>query len=122
MFTITNSKDFYEKLVDEFNDFHKNLTSARIALNFAITAYHMAEWVWGDWLKGDMKAKAVMSVNTVNEFKDWLDIQCPIFTAMQGITNGTKHFDRRAFGKTQKTEGIFFRDAFQSDAFSVERF
>jgi hypothetical protein len=53
MFDIKTSRDFYEKLLDDCYDFQQDESSARLAINCAITAYHMHEWVWGDWLKTD---------------------------------------------------------------------
>src|SRR6476620_2387708 len=122
MFGITDSRDFYEKLIEEYEDLHKNPTSARIAVNYAVTAYHMAEGIWGDWLKGDAKAKAALGIKSVDDFKAWVDRETAFFPAMQAITNGTKHFNKRAFNATAKTEGAFYRDGFQADAFSVEHF
>jgi hypothetical protein len=46
MFDINNSKDFYAKLVADFDDYMQNLDSARHAVNCAITAYHVHDWVW----------------------------------------------------------------------------
>jgi hypothetical protein len=119
MFGIQNSRDFYEKLVAEFEDLHHDPMSARIAVNCAITAYHLAEWIWGDWLKSDAVAKAALVINTLDEFKEWVDSQTPYFAAMQSITNGTKHFNQKAFPQTQISDGAFDRGAFDPNAFSV---
>jgi hypothetical protein len=119
MFGIQNSRDFYEKLVAEYEDLHHDPMSARIAVNCAITAYHLAEWIWGDWLKGNLAAQAAVGVHTVDEFKKWVDTQTPYFAAMQSITNGTKHFNQNAFSQTQLSEGAFDRNAFDPNAFSV---
>ena len=53
MFDLTNSRDFYAILVEDFDDFMAEPHSARRAVHCAITAYHLHEWVWGDWLKHD---------------------------------------------------------------------
>ena len=47
MFDIINSRDFYQKLLEDFDDYMVRQGSARHAMNCAITAHHMADWVWG---------------------------------------------------------------------------
>ena len=51
MFDINNARDFYQK--EDFDDYMQRPDSARHAMNCAITAHHMADWVWGDFVKGD---------------------------------------------------------------------
>ena len=51
MFDIITSRDFLEKLEGDFADFSEAPHSTRLALNCAMTAYHLHEWVWGEWLK-----------------------------------------------------------------------
>jgi hypothetical protein len=53
MFDIITHRDSHAKLKADFDDFANEEDSARLALNCAITAYHLHEWVWGDWLKTD---------------------------------------------------------------------
>ena len=66
MFEIRNSLDFYEKLLAEYSDFMADTFSSRHAVNCAITAYHMAEWVWGDWLKSDYKTQNTLKGTSKN--------------------------------------------------------
>jgi hypothetical protein len=56
MFDITTCRDFHRKLKADSEDFAKEQDSGRLALNCIITAYHLHEWVWGDWLKTDYAA------------------------------------------------------------------
>jgi len=42
---------YLAKLEADFADFMKERGSERLALNCAVTAYHLHEWVWHDWLK-----------------------------------------------------------------------
>jgi hypothetical protein len=53
MFDIETSEDFLNKLEAEYADFKAQPDSTRQALNCIMTAYHLHEWVWGDWLKTD---------------------------------------------------------------------
>jgi hypothetical protein len=57
MFDIKTSRDFYEKLLDDYYDFQQDESSARLAINCAITAYHMHEWVWGDYSVDDRRRR-----------------------------------------------------------------
>ena len=51
-FDIRTPRDFLKKLRDEQNDFIKShCLDARHALNAVMTAYHLHEWVWGDFAK-----------------------------------------------------------------------
>ena len=42
--------------------------SARHAMNCAITAHHMADWVWGDFVKKDSVLKAKLGVKDKDDF------------------------------------------------------
>ena len=101
MFDISNSKHFYEKLVYDYEDLHKQPDSGRAAINCAITAYHLPEWAWGDWLKKS-DARRRLGFKTVDDFKKWLDVELWGFAAVQSVANGTKHFVRNEFVKTQR--------------------
>jgi hypothetical protein len=106
MFDINNSRDFYQKLVDEYEDLLKNPTSGRSAINCATTAYHMAEWVWGDWLKADAVTRQNLgSLIKIDDFKSWLGEASLFFDAMQAVANGSKHYVRKQFDQTQRIEG-----------------
>ena len=97
MLNINNSCDFYRKLLDEFDDFMADLDSARHAMNFAITAHHLHEWVWNDYLKDDAAILSRMNIRTEKrEFMRWIDTQSPWFSMVQEISNGSKHFGRRS--------------------------
>src|SRR5207247_2075257 len=51
-FDIRTPSDLLKKLRDEQNDFIKShCLDARHALNAVMTAYHLHEWVWGDFAK-----------------------------------------------------------------------
>jgi hypothetical protein len=52
MFDINNSRDFYQKLLQDFDDYMEQQDSVRHAMNCAITAHHLADWIWGDFVKG----------------------------------------------------------------------
>jgi hypothetical protein len=105
MFDMVNSRDFYQKLVEDFDDFMSNIASARHAMNCAITAHHMADWVWGDFVKGDEALKLQLGVRDKDGFMQWIDGQTVWYSLVQSISNGSKHFIRKTAGGTQKVEG-----------------
>jgi hypothetical protein len=94
MFSIDTSRDFLAKLEADFADFEKQPGSGRLALNCAMTAYHMHEWAWGDWLKTDYAVWKTLGIRDRETFLAWIDKACPWFVAIQELTNGTKHFIR----------------------------
>jgi hypothetical protein len=105
MFDINSARDFYQKLLDDFDDFMQQLDSARHAMNCAITAHHMADWVWGDFVKGDTALKAKLGIKDKNEFMAWIDSQTVWYALVQSISNGSKHFIRENAKGTQKVQG-----------------
>jgi hypothetical protein len=120
VFDIKTSRDFYKKLLEDFADFQENPRSARLAINCTITAYHMHEWTWGDWLKSDYPTWKLLKIRDVNSFLTWLDQKSPWFKLMQDICNGSKHFDLKASQQT-KVAGAFDRGGFETPAFETER-
>jgi hypothetical protein len=105
MFDISNCRDFYQKLLEDFDDFMGQQDSARHAMNCAITAHHMADWVWGDLVKGDAALKAKLDIKGKEDFMRWIDTQTVWYTLVQGISNGSKHFIRKAAEGTVKVQG-----------------
>jgi hypothetical protein len=119
MFEIKTSRDFLEKLLEDFADLQVNPESARLAINCAITAYHMHEWVWGDWLKADHATWKALGIRDEKTFLSWLDRRQPWFPLMQDICNGSKHFNRKLSQQT-KAAGAF-SSGFAKSAFDTQR-
>ncbi len=113
-FDILNSKDFYNKLIDDYNDFNSDTTSSRLAINCAMTAWHLGEWLYSEY-----KPQLQATFNTWDHYRDYLKSnECVQLEIMQRITNGSKHFlTARRNEKVQGTEkhiGAFSGD-FSSD-------
>ncbi len=106
MFDINNSRDFYQKLLEDFGDYMSQQDSARHAMNCAITAHHIADWVWGDFVKGDAALKAKLGVNDIHDFLRWIDTQTVWYGLVQGISNGSKHFIRKNAEGAVKVQGF----------------
>ena len=77
MFDIVTCRDFLAKLNADFDDFLKQQDSARLALNCIVTAYHLHEWVWGDWLKTDHAAWKQLGIRDKETFIAWIEHECP---------------------------------------------
>ena len=105
MFDITTYRDFHAKLKADFDDFVKEPDSARLALNCIITAYHLHEWVWGDWLKAEHTVWRTLGIRDKESFVAWIEREWPAFKTMQDLANGTKHFIRDQAFQTRRVGG-----------------
>ncbi len=76
-------------------------------MNCAITAHHMADWVWGDFVKGGAALKAKLGIKDKEDFMRWIDTQTVWYGLVQGISNGSKHFIREAAEGTVNGMGGF---------------
>jgi hypothetical protein len=104
MFDIITSRDFLAKLEADYTDFKAQSDSARHALNCLTTAYHLHEWVWGDWLKTDYATWNMLGIRDEASFKKWLDDAWPGFALVQSLANGAKHFARRITVEAKRVE------------------
>jgi hypothetical protein len=92
MFNIITARDFYAMLVEDFDDFVAEPHSVRRALHCAISAYHMYDWVWADWLKEDRQLRSTLGIGSKkSDFADWLRQRSPWFQMVEAVANGTKH-------------------------------
>ena len=107
MLSFNNSRDFYAKLLAEFDDFMAQQDSPRHAMNCAITAYHVHDWVWNDFVKRDSALRATLGIGSKkHEFAEWIVHKGSIWFSLVGeIANGSKHFGR----------GTSFRDPLVND-------
>jgi hypothetical protein len=107
MFDINNSRDFYQKLLSDFDDYMENVDSARHAMNCAITAYHMHDWVWNDYLKNDDAIRAKMGINKkLSNFQAWIFRNTVWFNWIEELANGSKHFGRKTSFETSRIGGF----------------
>ena len=91
MFDLTGSYDFYTMVVEDFDDFMAEPHSARRALHCAITAYHLREWVWSDWLESDWEVQKALGISDEATFNTWVNRECVSFRSIRELANGTKH-------------------------------
>ncbi len=86
-FDIKTTEDFFKKLIDDSNDFLKDKTSSRIALNCAMTAWHLTEWSFNEF-----RSQLPSRFTSLNMWQKELKGQCPSLQIMHDLANGTKHY------------------------------
>ncbi|SDQ23324.1 hypothetical protein [Flagellimonas zhangzhouensis] len=84
-FDINSSKDFLNKLIEDFKDYLKSDNSSRMALNCAMTSWHLSEWVFHEYELGGQFSK-------IKDFQKHLKELCPSLQIMHDISNGSKHY------------------------------
>lgn len=103
MFEIENSADYYAMLVTDFDEFMADPQSGRKAIHCAISAYHMHDWIWHDWLKDRRDIRKELGLTNFEVFKEYLK-GCVWLDILREIANGSKHFRRQLY-KTQLVRG-----------------
>jgi hypothetical protein len=101
-FDVTTSLDFYAMLVADFDEYMTEPESTRRALHCAITAYHLREWVWGDWLKTDYEVWKALDIRSDKEFYKWIHKGRPWFFTIEALATGMKHFRHDQGFKTER--------------------
>lgn len=86
-FEVRTTTDFFHKLMDDYNEFLKNITSSRLALNCAMTAWHLFDWVFNEFYYTQPSP-----FNSVSDFQRFIKQQCRSLQIMHDLTNGTKHY------------------------------
>lgn len=84
-FEIKTSKDFLEKLIFEVSEYEKQLSSSIHALNAAMTAWHLIEWIYHEY-------DYHVAYPRINDFIQEIKQKYPKLQIMHDIANGTKHF------------------------------
>jgi hypothetical protein len=88
-----------------------------------MTAYHLPEWVWGGFLKGNFTLQAQLKLAsnrraTCEDFLRHIIDKCPALSDAQSVTNGTKQLIQELVS-TGEHKGAFQRGAFQTNSFDV---
>jgi hypothetical protein len=86
-FDIKDSIDFFKKLTEDHADFLKDKTSSRIALNCAMTAWHLTEWVYNEFI-----TQLSIQFTSLVEFQNEMKKNCQSLQIMHDLTNGSKHY------------------------------
>ena len=108
-YEIKTTADFFKKLLDEREDFLKNPTSSRHAINCAFTAWHIYEWVYSEYQSHPF----MQQFKNSKQFRDWLLKKNRDFQLIRDLADGSKHFslnrpDNTILGTHIKRKGELF--------------
>ena len=107
-FDIKTSKDFFNKLLTDYDEFSSNTTSSRVALNCAMTAWHLTEWIYSEF-----NQSLCNHFTTLALYQQDLKRQCTSLQIMHDLANGTKHYlltkHRPIVKETNLHQGTFDR-------------
>lgn len=130
---IKSSLDFFEKLLQEYNDFDKQHLNPRFAMNAAINSWHLSDWTFHEFFTEDERFQDSITINKngsqllisgLLKYQQYLIKLCPELEYMRLISNGTKHCILKNSSIKEKTtihEGDFSSDFSRHD-FNVNRF
>lgn len=93
VFDVQTHIDFYNMLVDDFDDFMREQHSARRAFHCVLEIYHLREWIWHDLLEHNEALKDALKIKVESDFNRLVNQTYPWFPYLRDITNGSKHFD-----------------------------
>jgi len=86
-FEIKTTKDFFGKLKEEYGEYCNNRSSSRVALNCAMTAWHLTDWVYHEF--GEQLPSTYPKLS---DFQSYVKTMCPSLQIMHYLSNGTKHY------------------------------
>jgi hypothetical protein len=109
-------------MIQDYDDFVVDTSSARHAINCVTSAFHLAEWIWGDWLKDDYHTWQKLKIRDRESFLAWIDGAEPWFPVIQAIANGGKHFGSRNLTKFTNSyvEEGYVEDGYQTRLLEIE--
>ncbi len=98
IFDIQTHIDFYNMLVDDFDDYMREQHSARRAFHCILEVYHLREWVWLGHIENNQAVKDELKITNEAEFNGLVNRTFPWFPYLRELTNGSKHFEAREHG------------------------
>jgi hypothetical protein len=114
-FELRNSADMLGKLKFDAAEYLADNESSYKALNYAMTAWHLSEWVYHEFKASEF--------NTLSKFQEALKLKCPEIQIAHDISNGSKHYKlNRHYSQTLSTKyhrGFFSSDFYSKDFFDV---
>jgi len=86
-FDIKTTIDFYRKLLEDYREYSLDESSSRLALNCAMTAWHLTDWTYNEY-----NSQLVSHFPTLSFFQQKIKLLCPSLQIMHDLANGTKHY------------------------------
>ncbi|MGD2100814.1 MAG: hypothetical protein PVG83_01130 [Acidimicrobiia bacterium] len=121
---IRSAHDFFSKLLLEQEESLRALTDHRVAINAAMTAWHLWEWAWNeiddDWalIQKAFRDEPLSSFRDAASFQQWVVDKCPAMRDMEAIAVGAKH---KADTLLEDHQGDFDPRDFNREDFDVSR-
>jgi hypothetical protein len=92
IFAIKTTGDFHAKAQEDIRLLLDKIDDSSRAINAILSAYHLHEWAWAQWLKAATPKRInVTLIRDKKDFLAWLDVTCPHFKILQELANGSKH-------------------------------
>jgi hypothetical protein len=124
-FEIRTADDFLEKLREEHAAVAKSPTDSRHAINAALTAFHLSDWIWKDRLEHDPALKSLLLEEDDADwctFREWAYQECSGLRLMRDIANGSKHFHPRGpISETREKRGDWAPGDWDRHDFAISR-
>ncbi|MES2240124.1 MAG: hypothetical protein V4497_07675 [Bacteroidota bacterium] len=125
-FEIENSKGFFKKLCDEYNDFDKAHLNPRFAINCAITSWHLTDWTYQEFFKDDERfqdsKEGKKTISGISKYQEFLKKSCSELEYMRMITNGSKHCKINQKHRTVISKGGYSPYDYCRKDYAVPRF
>lgn len=106
-------------MLEDYDDFVEQSGSPRHAINCMLSAYHMAEWIWGDWLQTDYATWRALGIRDRESFLGWVDKSQIWFKITQAVANGSKHFVSKL--ANTKSSPSYVEDGYVEDGYQKRR-
>lgn len=110
LFALKDARDLLQKLERDYARFeaaslpesNEHVHQSDHAYNFAITAWHMSDWIW----QSDPVPAETFRCRSLRQFQANLVKQCPELDICQDLCNGSKHFkiSRRVTRQIEKAD------------------
>jgi hypothetical protein len=89
---ITTALHYRLKVQDDLARLQASPADSSSAINAATFTYHLHEWLWAKVLKPQRPVTVRgTAIGSKRDWLQWLDANCPHFSLMQDLANGTKH-------------------------------
>jgi len=91
---VISTRDMFEKMKLEFEDFKNDTQSSRHAINFVLTVHHLKEWVWKSYLQDNAELRNNVSPlsQDKNSYYSFLNSECKEIKLIHELANNIKHF------------------------------
>jgi hypothetical protein len=115
-FDIQTSVFFFNDLKEEYAVYRENIISSRIAINCALRAWHLTEWIYKEY-------NLCTQFFEIHLYQKHIKSECPSLQIMQDISNGSKHFMITKYPphvkNTELQEGCYDPNYYHRDYYDV---